>query len=110
MLQQALFRINQSNFLIGFNYIFSKTTVTAFEDSKLPQVDELDFKMTNSGLSLIGEYETFNNILSPSKLTIPSNLTFTNRGKLWPKCNDTGVSVTITIAITITITSPSTGL
>jgi len=67
ILQQALFRINQSNFLIGGNYIFNKTKITAFEDSKLPFVEPKDFDLINSSISLISEYETFNNILSPSK-------------------------------------------
>ena len=67
LLQQALFRIGQSKFMIGGNYIFMKTTTTAFEDCKLPWIDPHDFVMTNSGISLIGEYESFNNILSPSK-------------------------------------------
>jgi hypothetical protein len=67
MLQQALFRIGQSNFMIGGNYIFNKTTVTAFEESKLPSVDPHDFVLTNSGITLLGEFESFNNILSPTR-------------------------------------------
>ena len=67
LLQQALFRIGQTRFLLGGNYVFNKTTVTAFEESKLSWVDPHDFDLTNSGISLIGEYETFNNILSPSR-------------------------------------------
>ena len=66
-LQQALFRIKESHFLLGGNYFFGKTEVTAFEESKLPEVDPLDFDLINTGIGLIGEYETYNNILSPSK-------------------------------------------
>jgi len=66
-LQQALFRIKESPFLLGGNYFFGKTEVTAFEESKLPSVDPLDFDLINSGIGLIGEYETFNNVLSPTK-------------------------------------------
>jgi hypothetical protein len=66
-LQQALFRINKSNFMIGGSYTFGKTEVTAFEESKLPSVDPRDFDLVNSGISLLGEYETFNNILSPTR-------------------------------------------
>jgi len=65
-LQQALFRIKESPFLLGGKYFLSKTEVTAFEESKLPSVDPLDFDLINSGLGLIGEYETFNNVLSPT--------------------------------------------
>jgi hypothetical protein len=66
-MQQALFRIKESPFMIGGRYVFSKTEVTAFEESKLPSVNPRDFDFINSGIGLIGEYETFNNILSPTK-------------------------------------------
>ena len=66
-LQQAIFRIKDSPFMLGGNYYFGKTNVSAFEESKLPEVDPLDFNLINSGLGFISEYETFNNILSPSK-------------------------------------------
>ena len=65
-LQQALFRIRESPFMLGGKYVFSKTEVTAFEESKLPSVDPMDFDFINSGIGLIGEYETFNNVLSPT--------------------------------------------
>ena len=66
-LQQGLFRIGKTPFMLGGKYYFGKTKVTAFEDSKLPEVDPRDFDMTNSGIGVIGEFETLNNILSPSK-------------------------------------------
>ena len=66
-LQQALFRIGESPFMLGGNYFFGKTEVTAFEKSKLPGVNPLDFDMLNTGIGLISEYETFNNVLSPTK-------------------------------------------
>jgi outer membrane protein assembly factor BamA len=53
--------------MLGGNYFFGKTEVTAFEESELPGVDPLDFEVTNTGIGLIGEYETFNNVLSPTK-------------------------------------------
>ncbi len=62
-LQQALFRIRESPFMLGGNYFFGKTEVTVFEESKLPEVDPQDFEVTNTGIGLIGEYETFNNVL-----------------------------------------------
>jgi len=65
-LQQALFRIKESPFLLGGKYFLSKTEVAAFEESKLPSVDPMDFDLINSGVGLIGEYETFNNVLSPT--------------------------------------------
>lgn len=66
-LQQALFRIGESAFMLGGNYYFGKTEVTAFEESKFPEVDPRDFDLTNTGIGIIGEYETFNNVLSPTK-------------------------------------------
>ena len=64
LLQQAVFRIKNSNFMLGGRYIFAKTKVAAFEESKLPEVNPLDFDLINSGLGIIGEYESFNNVLS----------------------------------------------
>lgn len=66
-LQQALFRIGESSFMLGGNYFLGKTEITAFEDSKLPEVDAMDFDLINTGIGLIGEYETFNNVLSPTR-------------------------------------------
>lgn len=66
-LQQALFRINETPFMFGGKYFFGKTEVTAFEESKFPEVESRDFDITSSGIGAIGEYETFNNILSPSR-------------------------------------------
>lgn len=67
LLQQALFRLKGSPFMLGGKYYFGKTRVSAFEESIIPEVDPRDFDLVSSGFGLIGEYETFNNILSPSK-------------------------------------------
>jgi hypothetical protein len=66
-LQQAIFRIGNSNFLLGGNYQFLKTQVTAFEESKLPFVDSMDFNVKSSGLTFISEFDNFKNILSPNR-------------------------------------------
>jgi len=66
-LQQGLFRIKDSRFMLGGKYYFGKTLVTVFEDSQIPGLNPRDFDFVNSGLGLIGEYETLNNFLSPSK-------------------------------------------
>jgi len=66
-LQQFLFRIGKSNFMVGGNYIFSKTKVILFEENDIDWLDPLDFDLINSGVSLRAQYETFNNLLSPSK-------------------------------------------
>ena len=67
IIQQAVFRVGESRFMFGGKYIFTKTKVTFFEDSKLPWVDPVEFNLTNSGIGLIGEYENFDNIFSPNK-------------------------------------------
>jgi hypothetical protein len=66
-IQQAIFRLKNSNFLLGGKYVFAKTRVTAFEDSKLPWIDPKEFDFTNSGIGAIGEFENFDNIFSPNK-------------------------------------------
>ncbi len=81
-LQQALFRIKESPFMLGGNYFFGKTKVTLFEDIDIPGVDPLDFDLINSGISAIGEYETFNNVLSPTK-GIRLNLQYTQALELF---------------------------
>ncbi len=67
LLQQVQFRISESNFFLGGNYIFNETKITFFEESELPGLDPLDFDIINSGFTLIAEYESFNTIFSPSK-------------------------------------------
>ncbi len=65
--QQAEFRIANSHFMLGGKYSFTKTKVTAFEESKLPFVDPKEFDLTNSGIGIIGEFENLDNIFSPNK-------------------------------------------
>lgn len=65
-LQQGIFRVKNSNFLLGGKYVFAKTKVELLKNLDLP-VNPLDFNLTSSGLGLIAEYETLDNILSPSK-------------------------------------------
>lgn len=66
-LQQTLFRIGDSKFLLGGKYQLMKTKTSFFNDIDLPEIDPLDFDMTNSGIGLIAEYENFNNLFSPTK-------------------------------------------
>jgi len=75
LVQQAIFRIKDTRFLLGGKYIFSQTKVTLFNESDLPWFDPIDFDLTNSGLGLIAEYENFDNIFSPSK-GLRSNITY----------------------------------
>jgi hypothetical protein len=79
--QQAIFRLGESRFMLGGNYVYAKTEVRAFEDSKLPFIDPKEFEMTNSMLSLIGEYENFDNIFSPEK-GLRANITYTQNMEL----------------------------
>ena len=74
-LQQAIFRIGDSRFYIGGKYQLSKTTVLLNQNEELPPIFTKDYKLTNSGLGIITEYESFNNILSPTK-GLRVNLTY----------------------------------
>ncbi len=67
LVQQAEFRIADTRFMVGGKYIFTKTRVTAFEDSKLPFVDPQEFDLTNSGIGLLAEYENLDNMFSPNR-------------------------------------------
>jgi len=75
LLQQALFRLGNSRFLLGGKYVFMKTTATFFEESDIPGINPQDINFTNSGIGLIAEYENFNNIFSPTK-GLRVNLTY----------------------------------
>ena len=74
-LQQAIFRIGDSRFLLGGRYLLGKSTVTFLENSIIPGIDPRDKELTNSGFGLIGEYENFDNIFSPTK-GLRVNLTY----------------------------------
>lgn len=67
LLQQVLFRIGQSHFMIGGNYVFSKTKITLFEERDMDWLDPYEFDLINSGVTLLTQYETFNSLLSPTK-------------------------------------------
>ena len=75
MIQQAIFRLGKSKFLLGGNYLLMKTKATFFEESELP-VNPLDLDLVNSGLGVIAEYDNTNNIFSPSK-GLRANITYT---------------------------------
>ncbi len=74
LIQQAIFRIGKSKFLLGGKYQFMKTKASFFEESELP-INPLDFDLINSGLGLIAEYDNTNSIFSPSK-GLRINLTY----------------------------------
>ena len=75
LLQQAIFRIGKSNFLLGGRYQLMKTTATFFEESEIPIVNPQDIDLVNSGVGFIAEYENLNNIFSPTK-GLRINLTY----------------------------------
>ncbi len=67
VLQQLVFRLGESNFLLGAKYQFSQTDVAFFEDNDIKWLDPSDFSIRNSGIGLISEFETFDNLFSPNK-------------------------------------------
>lgn len=75
-LQQAVYRIKNSNFFLGGKYQFSKTKNKIFENIELGNQE-----LVSSGVGLITEYENFDNLFSPTKgnkihLAIDQNLEF----------------------------------
>ena len=67
LLQQVIFRVGDSKFLLGGRYLFGTSKVTFFEDSEIPGVDPHDLDFTNSGIGFISEYDNLNNYFSPTK-------------------------------------------
>jgi hypothetical protein len=67
LLQQAVFRIKNSNFFIGGKYLYTNIKASLDNKEDYDWFDPEDFKQTSSGVGLITEYENFNNILSPSR-------------------------------------------
>jgi len=66
-LQQAIFRLGKSKFLLGGKYQLGRSKITFFENSEIPGIKPRDFNLTNSGIGIIAEYESYDNIFSPSK-------------------------------------------
>ena len=67
LLQQLVFRIKNTNFLLGGKYIFSKTIVNLFENSESRFIPQIDIELQNSGIGAIAEFENYDLILSPNK-------------------------------------------
>jgi hypothetical protein len=65
--QQALWRLGNSKFFLGGNYQFARSKVPLFDGINIPGVEIPDFELTSSGITLIGEYENLNGLLSPTK-------------------------------------------
>ena len=91
-LQQATFRIHESNFFLGGKYTLAKTKVAFIEDVDFPDIDPNDFDLLNSGLSIISEFENLNNVFSPTKgmrihLSYDQNLELLGSDTNWGKAN-----------------------
>jgi len=91
-LQQANFRISESDFFIGGKYQLSKISIPIFDNGNIPGVDPFDFELWNSGLSLITEYDNLNNFLSPTKgvrinLSYDQNLELLGSSRNWGRIN-----------------------
>ena len=66
-LQQVMFRISNTRFMLGGKYIFSKSNVTIFDDTDSKWIKPKDISVQNSGFGVIAEYENYDNILSPNR-------------------------------------------
>ncbi len=96
-LQQATMRIKNSNFFVGGKYQLTHVNVNFLKDAELPDIDPKDFEMWNSGLSLITEFENYNNVFSPTKgmrihLSYDQNLEILGSDRDWGTLNFFGTS------------------
>lgn len=90
-IQQALFRIKESNFFLGGKYQLAKINIPLFENDNVP-IDPRDFNIWNSGLSLITEFDNLNSLFSPTKghkfhLEYVQNLEALGSTKNWGNLN-----------------------
>ena len=67
LLQQAIFRIAESKFLLGGRYQLIKINAVPVVNRDLPGFDQRNFDLLNSGIGGIAEFENYDNLLSPSK-------------------------------------------
>jgi len=87
-LQQANFRIANSDFFLGVKYQLTKITIPIFKDSEL--INPIDLESWNSGIAFITEFDNLNNFLSPTKgvrvhLSYDQNLEEFGSSKTWGK-------------------------
>jgi len=87
-LQQAVFRIANTNFFAGGNYKLSHANVNFIKDPDLPDIDFRDFDVWNSGFTAITEYEKLDNVFSPNKgmrihLSYEQNLELIGSDRNW---------------------------
>jgi len=90
VLQQVKFRFGKSDFFLGGKYTFGKTNIEFPKIFDFPEIDPLDFDITNSGLTLIGEYENYKNVFSPNQgmrihLDYMQNLEIIGSDRNWGK-------------------------
>ncbi len=90
ILQQVKFRLGESDFFLGGRYTLGKTNIQFPKIFDFPEIDPLDFDITNSGVTLIGEYENYKNVFSPNQgmrihLDYLQNLEFLGSDRNWGK-------------------------
>ena len=74
LLQQAVLRIGESNFLLGGKYQYFNSTTTFLEKFEGIPTDKKSTDITSSGIGVIFEYDNLNNIMSPTS-GLRSNIT-----------------------------------
>jgi hypothetical protein len=89
-LQQVKFRLGKSNYFLGGKYTFAKTNIEFPKIFDFPEIDPLDFDIVNSGISIIGEFENYNNVFSPNQgmrihLSYLQNLEIIGSDRNWGK-------------------------
>ncbi|MCD6543712.1 MAG: BamA/TamA family outer membrane protein [Flavobacteriaceae bacterium] len=89
-LQQANFRIGNSDFFLGGKYQLSVINIPIFAGNEF--IDPIDLELRNSGVSLIAEYDNLNNTFSPTDglrvhLSYDQNFELLGSTKNWGKLN-----------------------
>ncbi|NOQ92879.1 MAG: hypothetical protein GQ552_09225 [Flavobacteriaceae bacterium] len=90
ILQQVKFRLGDSDFFLGGKYTFGKTSVEFPKVLDFPEIDPLVLDFTNSGVSVIGEFENYKNVFSPNNgmrihLDYLQNFEFLGSDRDWGK-------------------------
>ena len=96
VLQQAKFRLGQSDFFLGGKYTFTKTKIEFPKIFDFPEVDPLYIDFVNSGVGIIGEFENYKNVFSPNQgmkihLSYLQNLELIGSDRNWGKATFSSV-------------------
>ena len=81
LLQQLIFRLGDSDFLLGGKYQYSNNTTIFLENTENIPTDKKNTSITSSGVGLIFEYDNLDNMMSPTS-GLRSNFTIDQQFEL----------------------------